>query len=614
VNKAIAAVIGVLAIVAAGSAAFIMLPQDPVGPTEPGEPTLPQDPLVISAPVASNILVGQANTESTLTGEFSVPGDLNFTGIIFISYGPGTAECDWEFVPDDLTLYNKLTGKVTVHIFESKIIFNENGGFELDDIYFNGTYILSERLITAKNEYRFDDWSTIDGTASFITYPFTVSATTNLYAQYTYHTAEKVSYAMIYSSGTPTGKILAGALWGSNGIPEKPYALRPWDPPVAGSIAGEVVIADMYDGMPVTRVGNFGHTNITGIVFPNFIEFIGSFEACSSLGPELVIPNTVKEIRSEAFQNCSSLERVIFEDGDGFINLGSIIFYESGLKEVHLHRVDTITSWMFAYCKIEEVFIPAEVTVIQSFAFAGSPLKKVTIEEDSRLTSISNCAFARCLIDEISVPAAAHVAPDAFRGCSSLMKINITDEQINNIAKELHDAYIGPADDFTILITRDARYGGMNFEGEYVANTETINLRFEYFSIFVLDALVHEFFHHYQYVLVYGVGSEDFNSVPVYVSKYSRYSIFIENPYIIVANKNVLFDEFHPGAGLLYEWAVNYCEGLNRRYILIDDVILDEWRQPYIYPEVDWDLYWDQPWEADARAFASWFSGVFWQK
>jgi hypothetical protein len=381
---------------------------------------------------------------------------------------------------------------------------------------------------------------------------------------------------------------------------------------VTGSISGEVIIADMYNGLPVAFIADFRHTNITSIVFPNFIEMIGSFAACRNLGPELIIPNAVKEISYGAFQNCSSLERVIFEDGDGIIVLHGALFYDSGLKEVHLNRVDTITSWMFSYCKIQEIFIPAEVKAIHMFAFAGSPLKKITIEDGSRLTSIGNRAFGGNLIDEISIPTAAYVAPDAFRGCLLLMRIDMTDEQINNIAKELHEAYIGPADGFTVSITRDAQYGGMNFEGEYTANTETIDLRFEYFSTFVLDALIHEFFHHYQYVLTYGVGSEDFNSVPIYVYKYSHYSIIFENHYIIVANKEVLLDKSDPSKGYYYEWLVNSCDSANRRYILIDEDMLNKWRQPYIDPSIDWDLYWNQPREADARGFASWFSGVFW--
>jgi hypothetical protein len=247
------------------------------------------------------------------------------------------------------------------------------------------------------------------------------------------------------------------------------------------------------------------------------------------------------------------------------------------------------------------------------FAFAASPLQKITIEDGSLLTNIGNRAFGSCLfLSEISIPEAAYVAPDAFRGCSLLMKIDMTDEQINNIAKELHEAYIGPADGFTVSIIRGAQYGGMNFEGEYAANTEAIDLRFEHFSIFVLDALVHEFFHHYQYVITHGVGPEDFNSVPRYVSKYSRYSVIFENPYIIVANKTVLYDESDPSKGYYYESIVRSCDSSGRAYILIDENMLDRWRQPYIPPEVDWDLYWNQPWEADARGFASWFSGVFW--
>jgi len=303
VNKTIIIVIGALVMVA-GLAIYAILPSNPDGTGDQEPMIIVTDPQILSAPVASNILVGQSTTESILTGEFSVPGDLQFTGIEFTSFWPGTAECDWEFTPDDLTRYNKLAGTVIVSIFEYKLIFVENGGFEIEDIYFNDTYTLTKRPITAKNEYRFDDWSTTNSTKNFITYPFTVSGVTELYAQYTFHTAEKLEYRVIHDSNGPTDKMSVRALWGSNGIVEEPPGLRPFDPPVPGSISGEVVIADMYNGLPVTWVANFRQTNITNIVFPNFVEEIGTFFQCRSLGPELIIPNTVTRIADNAFDNC----------------------------------------------------------------------------------------------------------------------------------------------------------------------------------------------------------------------------------------------------------------------------------------------------------------------
>jgi len=615
-NKTTIIAVGTLVIVA-GIVAFATLMPDSIELPPDQETIVPQDPSVVGVPVASNILVGQSTRESTLTGEFSVPGSLQFTGIVFISYWPGTAECDWEFTPDDLINYNKLTGTVTVNIFESKLIFNENGGFEIEDIYFNGTHTLTKRPITAKNEYHFDDWSLTRGALNYISYPLTFYGTTHLYAQYTYHTPDKVAYEIRYNHSVPMDEALVTAFWGSNGIVERPPTWNPFDPPILGSISGEVVIADMYNNLPVTMIYDFGHTNISGIVFPNFLERIGenSFQQCRSLGPELIIPNTVKEIYDSAFDNCWSLERVEFEDGEGFISLRSGLFYQSGLKEVILKRVNVMPSWAFAKCGIQTIIIPADVTHIYRAAFTGTDLRQVIFEGD-KLELVDNIAFEACPLVSISLPASARIAPDAFRGSLLLEKIDITDQQIIQIAKELHEVYIGPADNFIVNIERDAKYGGSdNYEGEYVANSEAITLKFEHFSIYVLDALIHEFFHHYQYVLTYGVGAEDFNSVPIQVYTYSNYFVIFENPYVIVANKQVLYDESDPTRGYLYESNVRSCESAGTPYVLIDSIILDQWRGyvPLLPDRSNWVEYWNQPTEADARGFASWFSGVRWK-
>ena len=64
----------------------------------------------------------------------------------------------------------------------------------------------------------------------------------------------------------------------------------------------------------------------------------------------------------------------------------------------------------------------------------------------------------------------------------------------------------------------------------------------------------------------------------------------------------------------MYEDMVSSCESFGRPYVLIDDDVLDQWRD-YIQLLPDrsnWVEYWNQPTEADARVFASWFTGVRW--
>ena len=51
--------------------------------------------------------------------------------------------------------------------------------------------------------------------------------------------------------------------------------------------------------------------------------------------------------------------------------------------------------------------------------------------------------------------------------------------------------------------------------------------------------------------------------------------------------------------------------------VLIDQYTLNDWRQPYIELEEDksnFDEYWNQLLEVDARGFASWFTGVVYEE
>jgi hypothetical protein len=573
------------------------------------------DPVITTDIKASNILAGQSIFDSQLTGSFDVEGNLYFINGEKVINSPGNVSCEWAFEPYDNVNYKKITGTVYVSVFEYKVQFEENGGFEIEDIFFDGNYTIEKKIITAKNEYRFDGWVLMDESPNIIRYPFDIENTLVLYAKYTFHTAEKLEYGIQYDNGQPTNRAFVTANWGRYGIAAYPGILGNNDPPIEGSISGEVVMADMYNGFRVTAVSNFSHTNITGIVFSNFIETIGSFVQCRKLGLELIIPNTVVSISAQAFENCHSLERIDFEAGDGCIQYGSRLFYQSGLKEVVLNRIDCIYEWTFAFTNIQSIVIPESITAIYQSAFAGSDLNEITIEGNN-LEYVAGYAFNACSITNIAFPSKTRISPDAFKNALFLEEIDVTDEQINWIAQDLCEAFVGDKSDLTVNIIRDEAYSGLYFEGEYLANTETINLRFEKFSLQVLDALIHEFFHYYQYVLMYGVGDANYYNVPVCVDQYSYSSMTFPPPYIIIANVQLLLDEKYPELGYLYEFYVYYCENLaTQSYILIDEDTLNLWKEEYIQLLPDnsnWDAYWNQTFETDARAFATIFTGIQW--
>ena len=358
----------------------------------------------------------------------------------------------------------------------------------------------------------------------------------------------------------------------------------------------------------------------------------------------LVIPNTVSLIPKGTFSDNPELESIIYEDGESAFEIvdGEIQFgYKKRtvpaiqlancpkLKTVECHNVKDIG--VFINCGIEKITIPAEVETVGTDAFYGcTQLKEVKFEEGSNLKEVKSRAFGACTaLEKICIPEGAQIYASAFDGCSALAEIDISDYQITQIARHLHAAYIdgevigqevGEAykfvenNDFKVNVIRGEQFGGDRAEGECVAGKEEINLYIDKFSIYSLTVLCHVF-HHYQQVLCYGVGDETWESVPLFNDEYfyETYLTFTA-PTVFLKKDNWEQITHNYNYGGNYTGTFFYVE---RPMVLIDEDTLNDWRQPYIEPEEDksnFDEYWNQLLEVDARGFASWFTGVVYEE
>ncbi len=596
------------------------------------------NPEIISAPTAGNIAVGESTDASVLSGEFSVEGELKFSDEAVYPDSAGTVEREWTFTPFNTERYNSISGKVTVNVYHYKLTFEENGGFDIADEYFNESFTLKNKPLTAKNDYRFDGWL-VDG--EFITYPKTFTQSANLYAAYRYHTADKLFYMV------SEGECIAEASWKTYWENEGDYEAAEGNHWPIGErnpyVNGEVIIADMHDDYFVTTTMGLCNTDITSIVFNNYtniIQFMGDTKLKS-----LVIPNTVSLIPKGTFSDNPELESIIYEDGESAFEIvdGEIQFgYKKRtvpaltiancpkLKTVECRNVKEIG--VFINCGIEKITIPAEVETVGTDAFYGcTQLKEVKFEEGSNLKEVKSRAFGACTaLEKICIPEGAQIYASAFDGCSALAEIDISDYQITQIARHLHAAYIdgevigqevGEAykfvenNDFKVNVIRGEQFGGDRAEGECVAGKEEINLYIDKFSIYSLTVLCHEFFHHYQQVLCYGIGDETWESVPLFNDEYfyETYLTFTA-PTVFIEKDNWEQITHNYNYGGNYTGTFLYVE---RPMVLIDEDTLNDWRQPYIELEEDksnFDEYWNQLLEVDARGFASWFTGVVYEE
>jgi hypothetical protein len=137
--------------------------------------------------------------------------------------------------------------------------------------------------------------------------------------------------------------------------------------------SGNVVIANTYDGYPVTSIGYeaFDDTSLTSVTIPNSVASIGggAFGHCSGL-TSVTIGNSVTNIGNNAFEDCYSLTNVTIPDS--VTRIGGYAFFEcSGLTSVAIpNSVTGFGDLVFAYCSgLTSITIPNSVTSIYSFAF-----------------------------------------------------------------------------------------------------------------------------------------------------------------------------------------------------------------------------------------------------
>ena len=165
-----------------------------------------------------------------------------------------------------------------------------------------------------------------------------------------------------------------------------------------------VGIERLYDSnlkIPETIFGS----PVTGIAGSAFNECKG-IESVS-------IPKTVKVIGNNAFANCTSLKKVVFEGKSQLEFMGAKVF---------------------AGCEtLKNIQIPDSVSSIGAYAFSGCiSLKKVVFKGKSHLKVIEGNTFSGCRsLSKIKIPeTVTSIGAYAFEDCRSLSKIKIPESVV----------------------------------------------------------------------------------------------------------------------------------------------------------------------------------------
>ncbi len=234
---------------------------------------------------------------------------------------------------------------------------------------------------------------------------------------------------------------------------------------IGTATATDIVIADVYEGLPVKEVGDSafsGSDTILSVVLPNGVVRIGqeAFMACQNM-KSISIPDSVTSIGKGAFKWCYHLTDICLP---------------SGLEILEREVFSTCTA-------LTNITIPNGVKNIGFGAFSGcSGLTSVTI---SNTVEIINRSFSDCSsLTSITIPVSLTSIEGAFFGCSSLMSISVAEGNpvyhasgnclIETASKTLVagcQTSVIPTDGSVTKIGEDAFSGCNNLESMIIPNT-----------------------------------------------------------------------------------------------------------------------------------------------
>ncbi|NDW13181.1 leucine-rich repeat domain-containing protein [Bacteroides sp. 214] len=180
----------------------------------------------------------------------------------------------------------------------------------------------------------------------------------------------------------------------------------------------------------------YGCSSLTEVVLPpNLKEIVYSAFEASGI-ENITIPASVIYIQQGAFEGCSSLKSVYFEESDIPLTLRWAIFSGcTSLTEIDLpDRIIAMVNYTFRGCtSLRRVHYPSSlhITSIPKYEFEGC-LALECIPLTPYITSIGEAAFSKCTsLTDIDLTGVNELQKGCFSGCSSLVNVLIPHSIIN---------------------------------------------------------------------------------------------------------------------------------------------------------------------------------------
>ena len=200
----------------------------------------------------------------------------------------------------------------------------------------------------------------------------------------------------------------------------------------ASNYSGDLVIPDY-----VTAIGSEAfkdNQNLKSVIIPDSVTQIdnGAFFGCKNL-KSVVIPDSVTSISYDTFKDCISLESVTLPDS--LIDIGGHAFWNCrSLKSITLpDSLTSIGKETFGYRNnLESVTIPDSVTAIGYKAFDVTPWLKKQIAEDP-LVIVNGMVITGydCSGDVVIPDSATKICSGAFRECENIKSVTVPSSVIS---------------------------------------------------------------------------------------------------------------------------------------------------------------------------------------
>lgn len=173
---------------------------------------------------------------------------------------------------------------------------------------------------------------------------------------------------------------------------------------------------------------------LENIILPDSLTTIGklAFYGCKSL-QGIILPNSITKICEATFGHCYGLKKIKLPDTLLKIDRSALEYCKS-LREIDLpNSITEMGDSVFGNCEsLRKINIPTSLEYIPAYAFYSCiRLKNITLPNSIR--HIRNCAFAGCeLLREIKLSEGLiDIDSDAFARCKSLDMIELPNNIVN---------------------------------------------------------------------------------------------------------------------------------------------------------------------------------------